>query len=130
MYEKKLVSVGSLKKGDSLIIDGAPCRVTTMQISRPGKHGHAKVNLMAVGILDDKKRNLVMPGHDKIETPIVNKRNAQVLSISGDTANVMDTETYETLDIEIPEEFKGQVTEGVQILYWDLMGHKLLKQIK
>ena len=71
-----------------------------------------------------------MPGHDKIETPIVNKRNAQVLSISGDTANVMDTETYETLDIEIPEEFKGQVTEGVQILYWDLMGHKLLKQIK
>ena len=130
MYEKKLVSVGSLKKGDSLIIDGAPCRVTTMQISRPGKHGHAKVNLMAVGILDDKKRNLVMPGHDKIETPIVNKRNAQVLSISGATANVMDTETYETLDIEIPEEFKGQVTEGVQILYWDLMGHKLLKQIK
>ena len=126
----KIIGATEARVGTNILIDGKPFTVKKIDISKTGKHGHAKVNLMAVGILDDKKRNLVMPGHDKIETPIVNKRNAQVLSISGDTANVMDTETYETLDIEIPEEFKGQVTEGVQILYWDLMGHKLLKQIK
>jgi len=130
MYEKKLVSVGSLKKGDTIIIDGAACKITDTSTSRPGKHGHAKVNMMAVGLLDGKKRNLVMPGHDKVEAPIIEKKNAQVLSVSGKNANVMDTETYETFDLEIPEELKADVAEGKEVLYWILMGTKVLKQVK
>ena len=130
MYEKKLVSVGSLKKGDTIIIDGAACKITDTATSRPGKHGHAKVNMMAVGLLDGKKRNLVMPGHDKVEAPIIEKKNAQVLSISGKIANVMDTETYETFDLEIPEELAAEVTDGKEVLYWILMGMKVLKQVK
>ena len=94
-----MVSVGGLKKGDTIIIDEAPCKVTDLATSRPGKHGHAKVNLMAVGMLDGKKRNLVMPGHDRVEAPIIEKKSAQVLSIVGDKANVMDTESYETFEM-------------------------------
>ncbi|MBT4804753.1 translation initiation factor IF-5A [Candidatus Woesearchaeota archaeon] len=130
MYEKKLVSVGSLKKGDTIIIDGNACKITDTTTSRPGKHGHAKVNMMAVGMLDDKKRNLVMPGHDKVEAPVVEKKNAQVLSIAGNIANVMDTENYETFDLEIPTELKDQVHEGSEVLYWILMGLKVIKQVK
>lgn len=130
MSETKLVSVGTLKKGDTIIIDGIPCKIVDTSTSRPGKHGHAKVNMMAVGMIDGKKRNLVMPGHDKVEAPIVEKKTAQVLSISGDKANVMDMETYETFDIDIPEEFKDQLAEGKEVLYWTLMGTKIIKQIK
>lgn len=130
MYEKKLVSVGSLKKGDTIIIDGAPCKITDTATSRPGKHGHAKVNLTAVGMIDGKKRNIIMPGHDKVEAPIVEKKNAQVLSLSGNMANVMDTETYETFDLEIPEEMKEEVKEGVTVLYWILVGQRVMKQLK
>jgi len=130
MYESKLVSVGTLKRGDTIIIDGAPCKITETSTSRPGKHGHAKVNMMAVGMLDGKKRNLVMPGHDNVEAPVVEKKNAQVLSIAGNTASVMDTESYETFDIEIPEELQGQVHEGSEVLYWILMGMKVMKQVK
>src|SRR3989339_1111873 len=114
MYEKKLVGINTLKKGDTLTIDDAPCKITSMQVSRPGKHGHAKINLMAVGLLDDKKRNAVMPGHDKVEVPIVEKKNAQVLSVSGNMASVMDSETYETFELEIPEELQAEIKEGVQ----------------
>ena len=125
-----LVSVGSLQKGKSVVIDGAACIVSDVSISRPGKHGHAKVNLMAVGLLDGKKRQLMMPGHDKVETPIIEKKSAQVLSVSGNTANVMDMITYETFDMDIPEEMKEQVKDGVEILYWALMGVKVMKQVK
>ena len=59
-YEYKLVSVGTLKKGDTVIIDGAACKIVNTTTSRPGKHGHAKINMMAVGLLDGKKRNLIM----------------------------------------------------------------------
>ncbi len=129
-YEKKLVTVGSLKKGDTVIIDEAACKVTDLATSRPGKHGHAKVNLTAVGLLDQKKRNIVLPGHDKIEVPIIEKKSAQILSVSGNMANVMDTATYETFEMEIPEELQGQVHDGLEVLYWQIMGMKVMKQVK
>ena len=128
--EKKSVSVGNLKKGDTILIDDAPCKITDTATSRPGKHGHAKVNLTAVGILDGKKRQLVMPGHDKVEAPIIEKKSAQILSTTGNMANVMDMETYETFDMEIPEELKEEVKEGKEVLYWTIMGAKVMKQVK
>ena len=126
----KLSSIGSLTKGNYVIIDGEPCRVVDIQTSRPGKHGHAKVRCVAVGILDGRKRETVKPGHDNIEVPIVDKRNAQVLSIAGGKANVMDAETYETFDMEIPAELKGDVTEGAIVLYWVILEQKVMKQVK
>ena len=130
MYEKKTVGAGSLKKGDTIIIDGAPCKIADVATSKSGKHGHAKINLVAVGLLDGKKRNIIMPSHDKVEAPIIEKKSAQVLSISGNMANVMDVETYETFDLDIPEELQAEVKEGVEVLYWLLMGTKVMKQGK
>jgi translation initiation factor 5A len=126
----KLASVGSLSKGSYVIVDGVACKVVSTATSRPGKHGHAKVNLMAVGLIDGKKRNLVLPGHDNVEVPIIEKKTAQVLSVTGDTANVMESETYETFDLEIPEELKGQVVEGCSVLYWLILDEKVMKQVK
>jgi len=124
----KPVSVGGLKKGNYVVIDGAACTVSDTQVSRPGKHGHAKVRLTAVGIVYGKKRVIVLPGHDNIDAPIIEKKIAQVLSISGDTANVMDSETYETFDLKIPEELKGSVVEGANVLYWIILDEKVMKQ--
>jgi len=126
----KLVSVGSLQKGRYVVVDGAACTVFDTQTSRPGKHGHAKVRLSAVGIIDGKKRVIVMPGHDNIESPVIEKKSAQVLSIQGDTANVMDSETYETFDLKIPDDLKGDVVDGCQILYWIILDDKVMKQVK
>lgn len=126
----KQQAIGSLKKGSYIVIDDVACKVTDLSVSRPGKHGHAKVNLMAVGLLDGKKRNFVAPGHDNVEVPLIDKRNAQVLSISGDSANVMDAETYETFDMKITEDVDGEVTEGCTILYWHILDDKVMKQVK
>src|SRR3989344_654981 len=114
----KPVQVSTLQKGSYIVIDGAACKVSDTQTSRPGKHGHAKVRLQAMGIIDGKKRDIVMPGHDSVDVPVIEKKNAQVLSISGNTANVMDSETYETFDMEIPDELKNEVVENVVVLYW------------
>ncbi|MBI2147405.1 translation initiation factor IF-5A [Candidatus Woesearchaeota archaeon] len=128
--DTKPASVGGLQKGNYVVIDGIACKVTDTQTSRPGKHGHAKVRLTAVGLLDDKKRVIVMPGHDSIPTPIVEKKNAQVLSINGATANIMDSETYETFDMEIPEELRSECVEGCTVVYWVMMGSRVMKQVK
>ncbi len=128
--ETKPVSVGTLQKGNYVVIDGVACRVSDTQTSRPGKHGHAKVRMTAIGILDDKKRVIVMPGHDHIDTPIVQKRTAQVLTIQGKNANIMDSETFETFDLEIPEDLKADCVDGCTIMYWVVLDQKVMKQIK
>lgn len=130
MGEKKSVNVSSLTKGSYVVIEGVASRVTSTQTSRPGKHGHAKIRLEAVGLIDGKKRVIVMPGHDHIDVPIVEKKTAQVLSIQGDTANVMDSTTYETFDMKIPGDLKGQVIEGGSVLYWEILDSKVIKQVK
>ncbi len=123
-------SAGSFKKGDTVILEGAACTVTNIQISRPGKHGHAKVRLEAVGMIDGKKRQAVMPGHEELEVPIIDKRNAQVLNVHGDKATVMDMETYETFELDIPDELKGKVVEGSNVLYWVILKDKVMKQVR
>ena len=125
----KQQSIGSLKKGSYIVIDDVACKVTDLSVSRPGKHGHAKVNLMAVGLIDGKKRNMVAPGGDSVDVPIIDKKNAQVLSISGNHANVMDMESYETFDMEIPNEMKDEVVEGCTVLYWQILDDKVMKQV-
>jgi translation initiation factor 5A len=128
--ETKKADAGSMKPGSFMVIDGVASRVVDNQISRPGKHGHAKCRITGVGLLDEKKRVVVMPGHDNVDVPIIGKRTAQVLSITGDTANLMDSETYETFDLKIPGELKGQVTEGCNILYWVVLTDRVMKQVK
>ena len=78
----KIVSVGSLKKGNYVVIDEIACKVVDTQVSRPGKHGHAKVRLSATGLIDGKKRVIVMPGHDNIDTPIRNVCQAEVAGLT------------------------------------------------
>ena len=126
----KMVSANNFQKGNFIVLDGAACRVVDVEISKPGKHGHSKVRISAIGLMDDKKRIVVMPGHDNVEVPIIEKRNAQVLSVHDDFANVMDAETYETFDLKIPEEFKEQVVGGSSVLYWVILDEKVIKQVK
>lgn len=126
----KLVAATSLKVGGFMLMEGVPSRIVNIDTSRPGKHGHAKCRIEAIGMIDNLKRIKIFPGHDKVEVPIIEKKGAQVLSVKEDMASVMDLETYETFDLKISEELQGQVKEGIQVVYWIIMNEKILKQIK
>ena len=129
MAGTKKESIGHMTKGSYIIVEGVACRVVDTATSRPGKHGHAKVNLFATGLIDGKKRNLVLPGHDMVDVPIVEKKQAQVLSVVQNMANLMDAISFETFDLEIPDELKNEVVEGITILYWEILDQRVMKQI-
>jgi len=129
MSEKKIMPASSLQKGSYVFVEGVPCRVTDIATSKTGKHGAAKCRIEAIGILDEKKRVFIAPGHENVEVPVIEKKSAQVLSVADDTANVMDVDTFETFDMKIPAELKGQIESGTVVMYWDLMGQKIMKQV-
>ena len=126
----KLEEIGKLKEGRFIVLDGVACKITGMQKSAPGKHGHAKYRVSAVDIIKNSKKIVVMSGHERVQVPMLDKRTDQVLSVSGNTANVMDMESYENFDLEIPDEPKDQVETGKNILYWIILNKKVMKEIK
>lgn len=128
--DTKQTVAGSLKEGNSVVFDGIACSVRRIDKGKTGKHGAAKCRIEAIGMINGEKIIKVMPAGDKVDVPIIEKKNAQVLSINGDVANVMDVESYETFDLKIPEELKDQVVDGSQVLYWIILGQKIIKQVK
>jgi len=126
-------SVGTLrncKPGSYLMIDGEPCRVTNFSKSKPGKHGAAKVRLEGVGLFDNKKRVLMKPADSNVDIPVIEKKKAQVLSVSGDIAQLMDLDSYETFDASVPEELKSKLDSGVEVLYWQFEGKLQIREIR
>lgn len=127
--EKKWSSLNELKIGSFVLIDNVPCKVVSTVHSKPGKHGAPKIRLEAIGLVDGRRRSIVSGADSRAEVPIIEKRNAQVISIAGDKATVMDTESFETFEMDIAEEFKEKLQEGMTVLYWDV-GVKMMKSIK
>jgi translation initiation factor 5A len=122
--------IGKLKEGRYIVIDGAACIIKKMHKSAPGKHGHAKYRVDAEDLLTGNKKVIMMTGHAKVSVPIVDKNSAQVLSVSGKTAQVMDMQTYETFDLTIPDELADKVIAGAKIMYWNIMGKTIMKASK
>ena len=125
----KVIDATEMRVGTYLILDGIAHQVKKMDVSKTGKHGHAKVRYEAINAFSGKKKVGVVPGHDKFEVPMIDKRAAQVLSVSGNTASIMDNENFENFDLEIPEELQGSVVDGVEVEYWLIEEDKLLKKV-
>ncbi len=125
----KLVNATELRTGSFIEIEKDFYVVKSIETSKTGKHGHAKCRIEANSLTGGKKKVLVVPGHERFEVPMIDKRKAQVLSVHGDTTSVMDLESYENFDLDIPEEFKEEIKEQTNVEYWDIEGTKIIKRI-
>ena len=126
---KQLAEVRTLRVNRYMIIDEEPCKIMSITTSKPGKHGEAKARIEAIGVFDGQKRSVVHPVKHKVHVPLIDKRNAQILALMGDHVQLMDLETYETFEMSIPDEFKGQLKPGEEISYLEALGRKKITRV-
>jgi len=119
---KEQTEGSTLKEGRYVIIDDEPCVIKSLSHSKPGKHGSAKARVDAVGIFDNQKRSIISPVTQKIYVPLVERKNGQVISISGNVAQLMDMGDYSTIELTIPDEYKSKIEVGKDIQYLVAMG--------
>ncbi len=124
----KLIYATEAKPGAIVLIDQIPCMVKSNNLSKTGKHGHAKCRIEALGLKDNKKRVFLKGGHEKLESPRIDKNKGQILSIQEETISLMDLRNFETIEIDLPEELKGKIHEGEQIEYWVIEGKNILRK--
>ncbi|TFG28054.1 MAG: translation initiation factor IF-5A [Promethearchaeota archaeon] len=123
-----------------MMVDDEPCIVKSTERSKSGKHGHAKVRIVCVGLFDNNKRSLTIPSGHLVDVPEILKGNAQINFIEDSVINIMDLESYESLDVKWPteEELIGKLKElranpakmgNTQVEYWKLAGKTLINRI-
>lgn len=127
--------LGSVKEGSYIIIDGEPCRVVSREHFKPGKHGSAKVRLVAISIFTGSKKSYVSPAESRVDIPMIDKRSGQVTSVMDNSVQVMDLQTFEVFETPKPTpeemaELSGTLGPGVEVEYWSVMGRNKIMRIK
>jgi translation initiation factor 5A len=130
MVEKVFIVAKELKIGKYVLIDDIPCRVVEIESSKPGKHGAAKMRITAMGVFEGQKKTLLSPGDADVESPIIERKNVQIMSVSGKSAQVMDKQTYEIYDLEIPDELLATAVSGSEAEVLEAMGRKKMERIR
>ena len=128
--ETSRTAIKDLKPGSFVIIEDVPCKVEKVQVATSGKHGHAKVRIEALSLMDNRSRSMIAPSHEEVSVPVILKKQAQVLSVAGSKAQLMDMATYETFELDVPEEVKDKVVAGNEVAYFEVMDIRTLKQLK
>jgi translation initiation factor 5A len=119
-----LQQIRELKVGRYMVIDDEPCKIVDLTTSKPGKHGEAKARIVAVGMFDGAKRSVVYPVTHKVQVPMIDKRNAQVVSIQKEEVQLMDMENFEMFTLKIDEEMKAKLSPGLEVQIQEAMGRR------
>jgi translation initiation factor 5A len=125
------MDLGSLKVGSYIIIDNEPCRIVSYDHSKPGKHGSAKARVAAIGVFDGSKHSMVSPVSANIEVPLINKRSGQVISVAGETFQIMDLETFQVFETSaVEEEIRNKIRQGGEVEYWQVLDRVKIVRVK
>ena len=132
--------IQKLKTGQYIMVESEPCIIKSTERSKSGKHGHAKVRVVCVGIFDNNKRSLTIPSGHMVEVPEIAKGTAQINYIEDASINIMDLESYESIDVDWPqdENLKKKLKDlqanpneisTAQVEYWGLAGKTLINRV-
>lgn len=72
----------ALRKNGHVVIKNRPCKIVDMSTSKTGKHGHAKVHLVAIDIFTGKKYEDLSPSTHNMDVPNVSRREYQLVSFT------------------------------------------------
>lgn len=125
------MDLGSLKVGSYIIIDNEPCRIVSYDHSKPGKHGSAKARVSAISVFDGSKHSMVAPVSANVDVPLIDKRSGQIISISGNTLQIMDLDTFEMFDSSsMEEDIRERVSQGAEVEYWKVLDKVKIVRVK
>jgi len=111
------VSMGDLKKGVRLEIDGNPYKVIEFQHVKPGK-GAAFVRIKIRNLANGKVIERTVHAGDKFEVPNLEKKSMQYLYDDGDMLQFMDTTTYDQIALthdQVGKEIFDFMVDGMEL---------------
>ncbi|KNZ79739.1 Eukaryotic translation initiation factor 5A [Termitomyces sp. J132] len=116
----------ALRKNGHVVIKGRPCKIVDMSTSKTGKHGHAKVHLVAldVGIflpITSILKEDISPSTHNMDVPNVSRNEYQLVNIDDGFLNLMTNDGVAKDDVKLPEgdlgkQIQSDFDEGKDLL--------------
>merc|ERR1719203_2109685 len=113
----------ALRKGGTDILKSRPCKIVEMSTSKTGKHGHAKVHMVALDIFTGKKLEDICPSTHNMEVPNVKRKDYQLIGMEDDFLSLMvdSGETRDDLkcppeDNDVGRDVKNAIADETDIL--------------
>lgn len=97
--------------GGLLLIKGFPCKVVERAVSKPGKHGGAKIHFVGIDIFTQRKYDTIYRTGDNVDVPIVTKQEYTIMNINDEEPpylSLMSKENVEREDIQLPQNEMGE----------------------
>jgi len=103
------------------MIKNRPCKIVEMSTSKTGKHGHAKVHLVALDIFTGKKLEDICPSTHNMEVPNVVRKDFMLIGMDDGFLSLMDDSGETRDDLKCPEdsvgdEIKKAIADEIDIL--------------
>lgn len=105
------IRCSTLCKGDHIAIKGRPCKVVELTTSKPGKHGHAKVNMVALDLFTGKKIEHCCPSSANADIPYVTKSEFTLVDIDDGYMSLMGPGGATKEDLPLPQGVLGKNIE-------------------
>merc|ERR1712213_10883 len=102
----------ALRKNGFVCIKNRPCKIVEMTTSKTGKHGHAKVHLVAIDIFTQKKLEDLCPSTHNMDVPNVKRKDYQLIGMDDDFVSLMDDSGETRDDLKCPE--SGEVGDAIR----------------
>jgi len=101
----------ALRKNGFVMIKSRPCKIVEMSTSKTGKHGHAKVHMVALDIFTGKKLEDICPSTHNMEVPNVKRKDYQLIGLDDDFLSLMDDSGETRDDLKCPE---GEIGDEIR----------------
>ncbi|KAN0079993.1 eukaryotic translation initiation factor 5A-2 [Tylopilus felleus] len=98
----------ALRKNGHVVIKGRPCKIVDMSTSKTGKHGHAKVHLVAIDIFTGKKLEDISPSTHNMDVPNVARNEYTLVNVDDGFLNLMTADGAPKDDIKVPDSDLGE----------------------
>lgn len=87
-----------------------------MSTSKTGKHGHAKVHLVAIDIFTQKKYEDISPSTHNMDVPNVQRNEYQLVNVDDGFLNLMSNDGTPKDDVKVPD---GEIGEQISTAFDD-----------
>jgi len=115
------IRAGEVKKGTHVMLKGKPCKAIEISVSKTGKHGHAKANIVGLDVFTGRKYVEICPTSHNMTSPVLHRSEWMLTDTDGNGMTLMSQNGANREDLDLPRDTTGQLTE---------LSNDLLKRFK